>query len=347
MNNMNGYTRISKVLYGETPDRIPVMLHNFMHAAKESGFTMKQYRNSPEAIANCFLNAAEKYSLDGILTDMDTALLAGACGAELDLPENEPARVVNMHGFALEEILEKMDGMSFLENERIQIYLEAIRILRRQCSNDIYLRGNADQGPFGLAFLLYGMDNFLVDLLDDERQEGIKLLLEKCLQVCVTFHKAVHDAGAHCTSFGDSASGPDLVSPAIYRKFAKPYQVRLAEELRKYGIQTLCHICGNTNAILHDMVETGCSGFEIDYKTDINLAKAAFKGKAAMSGNIDPSGVICMGSRELVKETTRTLIENYKEGGGFILGAGCAVPRETPEENIREIVKVVNESGWY
>jgi len=44
---MNGYERIRKALNGEWPDKRPVMLHNFMMAAEEAGYTMKAFREDP------------------------------------------------------------------------------------------------------------------------------------------------------------------------------------------------------------------------------------------------------------------------------------------------------------
>jgi len=344
---MTGHQRITKVMQGSLPDRIPIMLHSFMTAASESGYSMKQFREDPNKIASSLIRFADKYKLDGILVDVDTALLAGACGAKVDYPENEPARVVAPSGESIEEIIDRINLKEVLNNERIQIYLEALRIISSQCKGEIFVRGNADQGPFGLAFLVYGMENFLVDLVDEEKENDIFALLDRCYEVCLEFHKEVFSTGVDCTSFGDSPSGPDLVSPAIYRKFAKPYQKKLAEDLAKHNIKTVCHICGNTDSILEDMVETGCSGFEIDYKTDINKAKDILKTKAVIFGNIDPSGVFALGSVETVGETTKRLIDQCKDGGKFVIGAGCALPPDTPEENIREFVRNVNTYGWY
>lgn len=73
---MNGYKRIIAALSGEKPDKIPVMLHNFMMAAREHGVTLEQYRNSPKVIAESFISATEKYQYDGILIDIHTATLA-------------------------------------------------------------------------------------------------------------------------------------------------------------------------------------------------------------------------------------------------------------------------------
>src|SRR5512138_2112924 len=92
---MNGYQRIAAALKGEWPDTTPVMLHNFMHAAREAGVTMREFRSDPETIARSFLLAVERYEYDGILVDVDTVTLAAAAGVPVDRPEDEPARAMN------------------------------------------------------------------------------------------------------------------------------------------------------------------------------------------------------------------------------------------------------------
>ena len=89
---MNGYERIKAALEGTMPDRRPVMLHNFMVATREAGYTMKQYREDPEIAADCHIRFVEKYGVDGILFDVDTALMACSVGVPVDYPEDEPAR---------------------------------------------------------------------------------------------------------------------------------------------------------------------------------------------------------------------------------------------------------------
>ena len=88
---MNGYERITAALRGERPDRVPVMLHNFMMAAREAGVTMKAFREDPRRMADVFIRAVETYGYDGVLVDVDTATLAGALGVPVELPEDEPA----------------------------------------------------------------------------------------------------------------------------------------------------------------------------------------------------------------------------------------------------------------
>ena len=90
---MNGYQRIMAAFHGTRADTVPVMLHNFMMAAREAGFTMAQFRSNPDAIAKSFINAIERYRYDGIVIDIDTVTLAGAAGVPVDFPDDDPARV--------------------------------------------------------------------------------------------------------------------------------------------------------------------------------------------------------------------------------------------------------------
>ncbi len=105
---------------GEWPDKRPVVLHNFMLAAKEAGFTMKQYYSSPENAAKAHIQAVEKYGLDGVLWDIDTAVLASAVGVPVDFPENEPARVHKPRLANLEEA-EELEIQDIANNHRIQV----------------------------------------------------------------------------------------------------------------------------------------------------------------------------------------------------------------------------------
>ena len=60
---MNGKERIDAVLKGNWPDKRPVLLHNFLMAAKEIDVSMKQYRENPEIIASSHIEAIENMIL--------------------------------------------------------------------------------------------------------------------------------------------------------------------------------------------------------------------------------------------------------------------------------------------
>ena len=343
---MNSKQRVEAVLRGGIPDRVPVCLHNFMMAAREAGIPLERHLSDPNATARAHLRALEKYGHDCILVDLDTTLLAEAMGAMRDHTPDAPGHI----GAPAIRDLSEVGKLRVVDPERdgrIPVLLEAVRILVREVGDEVSIRGNADQAAFALAGLVRGLEDFLLDLASEPDNPAIRDLLEVCHQSHLAVHRAMKKAGAHFTSLGDSPAGPDVVSPAMFATFARPYHERLLRELARDGIFTVIHVCGNTSAILNQFADYPDCGFELDYKTDAALAKASAGVGHVLFGNIDPSGVIGLGSAEQVREACAALIARWKPGGRFILNAGCAIPACTPPENIEALVESARVFGTY
>ncbi|MGL4944422.1 MAG: uroporphyrinogen decarboxylase family protein [Thermoguttaceae bacterium] len=337
---MNGFERISATLDGREVDAAPIMLHNFMFAAREANLTMREFRSCPKKMSRTFIDCSLKYGLDGILTDVDTALEAFAMGAATTFPDDLPAKVVAPISDRIEEVIEATDPAKLRQDERVQIYLEAIRLMREEVGGEIFIRGNADQGPFSLAAAVYGLPNMMMGMTAPENEALIFKLIECCYDVHLSFHQMVADAGADMTSFGDSMASPDLISPKMYKKFVAPFHTRLVRELAEDKIRTVCHVCGKTDLILEPLAEHRFAGVEIDYKTDIVKARDCMKNRSVVFGIVDPSGVFCLGDEAAITEATTQVLRTF-HGRGLVIGAGCALPAETPADNIRTFVRIV------
>lgn len=342
---MNGIERIRTVMNGGIPDRIPVMTHNFLMATREAGITMEEYRSSPDVIASTLIKACIKYGTDGILLDVDTALLASACGADVIYPKDIAAVTKDFQPRSIEQIIQDLANVDLTRSDRINIYLESINKMAGWCNeNGIFLRANADQGPFSLGCLLVGMNEFLVTLLDEDEEENLLQLMEQTLRISMQMHELCFEAGGHSTSYGNSSEGCSVVSPAIFRKFAKPYETRLNQFLKEKKIPTICHICGWTDPILEDLVDTGCPMFEFDARTNIEMAQKIGSGHYVLSGNLDPA-MLNNGSPEQVRQETMKLLDLFRGKGGLMIGPGCALGPDTPEENIRMLVETTKQFG--
>jgi uroporphyrinogen decarboxylase len=338
---MNGYERIKAALSGTMPDRRPVMLHSFMHVAREAGYTMKEYRTDPEIAAECHIRYAEKYGLDGILFDVDTAIEASAIGVPVDYPDDEPART---HEIFLESLdgVDKLADIDISQHPRIQHSLEAVRLIKKHFGNGLFVRGNCDQAPFSLACSMRGPENFMMDLFMDE--EKVMRLLEYTTGICRQFIRLMAQTGADMLSNGDSPAGPSMISPEMYEKFAMPFEKELVDEAHRCGLPYLLHICGDTRLILPQMNRLGLDAVELDYKTPIENIFEVFGNTTALFGTVDPSGVIALGTPETVREESIKILNVYRNNPRLVLGAGCAIPPIAPEENIREIVRTANNS---
>jgi uroporphyrinogen decarboxylase len=341
---MTGKQRIEAALSGESADRIPVLLHHFMFAAAEDGVTMRQFRDDPAVAARALARNVEKYDLDAVFVDVDTALLAGACGVPVDFPEDEPARC---HGRLLADLAdaENLGAFDVAKNPRILAAAEIVRLLKQHFGGVICIRGNADQCPFSLASMLRGKEDWMMDLMDPDAEALAFRLLDHCLEATCQFVSLLVAAGADVISNGDSPAGPDMISPALYRKFALPYERKVAAHAHALGRRYILHICGNTTAILDDVATTGADGFEIDYKTDVVAAREALRGRMTFVGNIDPSGVLARGTPELVARRTAALLDVFAGEPRFILNSGCALPSSTPAENIRAFLAAARKNA--
>lgn len=338
---MNGYERIHAALRGERPDKIPVMLHNFMMAARENGVSMGRFRRDGRAIAESFIRAVETYGYDGIVVDIDTTVLAGAVGVPVDYPDDRPARCRGPLLRSLEAV-KGLEPVNIENDASVQAALEAVSRLRGYFQRDISVRGNCDQCPFSLAGSIRSLEEWMLDLaLGDP--ELIHALLEYCTGVTGRFLDLMSRAGADILSNGDSPAGPEMISPSMYREFALPYEKRIAAEAGGLRIPYVLHICGNTDLIIGDMAGSGAGGLEVDQRTDVYLAKTAMGGRVAFIGNIDPSGVLALGTAETVIRKTRELLNAFEDTPRFILNAGCAIPAETPPENLRAMIRAARD----
>lgn len=342
--SVNGKQRIEAVLNGQWPDKRPVMVHNFMMAAREYGITMAEYRSDPQRISQAHIQAVEKYQLDGVFLDIDTATIAGALGVPVEYPADEPARCVSRH-----PLLEGIDRVSDLpevnvaDNPAVQVWVEACRLLKEYFGDEIFVRGNADQLPFSVCSMMRGVENWMMDLMDESSEPHVRALLEYAAEACKAFAGLMIDAGADLISHGDSPAGPDMISPAQYERVALPYEKSVIDYVHSRKIKHMLHICGNTNAILGLMAAAGTDAVELDYKTDIRLIHEKLSKTVVLSGTLDPSGVLYFGSVSDVRRAARDLLKLYKDSPRLIICSGCALPAGTPAENIQALVDVARE----
>lgn len=339
---MNGYERVKAALSGRGSDYRPVMLHNFQHCIYEAGITFDEFRSEPVKAAECFIKNVEKYDLDGVFIDFDTAVLAEACGCQTAFPPDHAAVVTSAVLRDVEETgnLKKVD----LENSRrVMNWLETSRLVSDYFKDSKYVRCNCDQAPFSLASMLRGSQDFMMDLIDEDNEESIMELLSYCEDVTEQFVRLASQTGAHGVSNGDSVAGPAMISPEMYQKYAMPFEIPVIQAAHENGMDYILHICGDTTLILEQMAKLPLEGLELDYKTDMKKMHDILAGKITVSGNLDPSSVFYLGDECLVREKVRELLDVYSDSNRLIVCSGCALSTETPSGNIYAFVDEARE----
>jgi uroporphyrinogen decarboxylase len=336
---LSSVERTYRTLRGEALDRVPVSLPNFLVTARRMApDSFADFFHDGEAMAEGQIEAWRRFGHDVLILENGTAALAEACGVRV-IYQSETAPVAKEPAIRSLDEVDRLQIPDPYQNPILSELLIATRIVVKETAGKAFVMGRADQGPFSLACEIRGMEQFMLDLAGGEELEKVHRLLDYCRQVVTRFALAQAEQGAHCTSIGDSPSGPDVLSPRFYRKFAWPYVRQMADELKSKGVLLSYHICGNATPIIADMVASGAPMLEIDQKADQKTCKAAAGGKATLVGPVDPNTVMALGKPADVLEACRVAVGNLSQGGGFILGPGCALPATTPDENIDAMVE--------
>ena len=213
---------------------------------------------------------------------------------------------------------------------RTQIYLDAIKKAKELITDRPVFAGMI--GPFSLAARLFDLSEIMMACYDDP--DMVHLVLEKCTQFLCAYAKAYCDVGADGIVMAEPVAG--LLSPSLEEEFSAPYVKQIVDAVQDDNFIVIYHNCGdNVPKMLDSILSTGAAAYHfgnaVDMQKDI-LEKVP--AHVVVMGNIDPAGVLRMGTPESVREATTALLEKCSMYPNFVLSSGCDMPPKTPWENI-------------
>ena len=221
-----------------------------------------------------------------------------------------------------------------LDHPDMRCVLDAIRILRRRFGNEVAIIGKT-MGPWSLAYHTFGVETFLLMSLDDPGATA--LVLDRLKEITVAFGVAQFAAGADAVTLPDHATG-DLVSGAYYSRYLRDIHREFAERIPG---PIILHICGRTLDRMPAIAETGMAAFHFDSKNGPVEAMAAVGGRVRLVGNVNNPQTLYATSPDAVSEEVVRLLE----AGVEMIGPECAVPLQTPIENLCAIRATVE--AWH
>jgi uroporphyrinogen decarboxylase len=319
-------------------ERIPVFPILLAPACQLTGVRQHDYNLDPSVMADTLLRAREMCGFDGIYVSRDNWVYHEALGGRLTFPEDDES-------FSKVPLLESIEGWRSLSipdpagAKGMQTVLTAARKVMAAAGDGFYVQANIDTGPFSLAAVLRGTENFLLDLATADEKE-LAALLEFCTDVVIAYGRAMIATGVHGIQFGDATAS--LISPADFAKFVLPWQRRALQALSGTNCDLWVHICGKTDHILPLMRDLPFQGFEVDAKVQMSTARRALGPAIALKGNLDTTFLLQRTPDE-VQSACRRILDDGRIRTGAILSPGCGVPRMTPLENLRAMVRASEE----
>lgn len=317
--------RLQETLAGRTPER-PLNFDIMMtFAAHYAGKRMSEYYLDYRALTEANYRVLEDFDLDIVQAISDPYRECADLGADIEFPEDDQSLLsdppLDVRGKSAD--LRLVDPGT---GRRMSDRLAAIQDFRTQVGGTIPIMGWVE-GAFAEAADLRGVSTIMIDVSEDA--EWVEDLLEFCTQQAMWFAQAQIDAGADIVGIGDAVAS--LVSPAMYDRFALPYQRRIVEAIHAKGALARLHICGRTTHLLTRMAQSGADIIDVDSMVPIDVAVSSI-GDAVVCGNINPVTVLMQGTEDEVITAT---LETRRLGGARFIGmAGCEVPDATPHANL-------------
>ncbi|MGD0586938.1 MAG: uroporphyrinogen decarboxylase family protein [Oryzomonas sp.] len=338
---MTSQERTVAALTGKPYDRIPVNLLLSDHAARVIGVTVGEYQTSATLMAQGQLAAWRSYGMDLINTGPGLTGIAEAIGSRLAFPDNT-AYVVET-AIKTTSDLDRLRVPDPHSDGRLPLFLEAASIVLRDAGDQVPV-SLTTAGPFTTAANLRGTEHLLRDLRRDP--EFVHRLLRFATDSIIRFAREVVLLGGRIGLAEPVASGT-LISRKQFLEFAAPYLAEVIKTIGELaGAPPSLHICGNSSRIWTDMADCGAGVLSLDDEVDMAEARAAVGDRVALLGNIRPTATMVMGTPADVRANVQECLA--KGGGnpkGYILGLGCALPINTPPENVHALVAAAREYG--
>ncbi len=213
---------------------------------------------------------------------------------------------------------------------RTGIYLDAIKKAKELITDRPILAGMI--GPYSLAARLFDVSEIMMNCYDDP--DMVHTVLEKCTQFLISYAKAYREVGADGIVMAEPVAG--LLSPTLEEEFSAPYVKQIVDAVQNDDFIVIYHNCGdNVPKMLDSILSTGAAAYHfgnaVDMEKDI-LEKVP--ADVVVMGNIDPAGVLRMGTPESVCKATTELLKKCTLYPNFVLSSGCDMPPKTPWENI-------------
>ncbi len=324
------FERTEAFIDGRTAHRPPCHPIVMRWAARYGGVRYRDFCLDPESKCGAMLACAEDFDLDWVTVMSDPYAEASAFGLQVEYPEDD---MPLDRGGRLADLDAVKDLQPYApdDHERLNKRVREIEIFRRHAGAHYFIVGWVE-GPIAEYGDLRGLTEAAMDFYDDP--DAVAHALDVIVESALPFISRQVEAGAHCIGIGDAFCSQ--IGPRLYRAFAFEREKRMVDHIHACGARAKLHICGDTSALLPDMIRTGADIVDVDHLVPSVADYVDLLGDGQVfSGKVDPVRVVQNGTPEQIRAAVRADLQAAR--GRCILSAGCEITPDTPVEHIRAL----------
>ncbi len=290
---------------------------------------------TPELAAEVTVQPVRRLGVDAAIIFSDILIPVEAMGMELELGDKGPHFPSPLRTAADIERLGVPDPES-----ATGFVAEAIRRTRRALADAVPVIGFSG-APFTLAAYMVeggGSKSFIhVKRLLFEQPRLAHALFEKLTQTIIPYLQMQVAAGARLVQIFDSWGGE--LSPRDFQSFSLPYLTRIVSALRSTGVPVI--LFGTAMSThLPLLRRTGADVLGVDWRIEMDAARALAGPDVALQGNLDPLALFL--PRE---ELEIRVADILRRAGpvGHIFNLGHGISQFTPPAAVETLVEGVHE----
>ena len=300
------------------------------------GCTVRELISDSEKQAEGMRLVAERTDAAASVSLMDLSVEAECFGAEIHISDDEVPTVVG-------RLIHDMDEAEALAVPEVGacrsgLYIDAIKKAAQRITDRPVLAGII--GPFSLAARLLDVSEIMMDCYDDP--DMVHTVLQKATDFLVAYAKAYKAAGANGVVMAEPVAG--LLSPMLEEEFSSPYVKQIVDAIQDDEFVLVYHNCGDNAPLMVDsFLSFGAAAYHFGNSIDMKSMIEKFPANIPVMGNVDPAGVLRMGTPDKVREETLGIMEKCCEHANFVISSGCDIPPMTPWTNLDAFFAAVQE----
>lgn len=333
---MHSIERVRRVIHGKAVDHLPVQPMLMMFAAKHAGIRYIDYTKDPRQAAEAQLKVVRDFGIDCVLMCSDPAREVIDIDGEGSIKWYEDQGPVIREDAAVLLDKTRLKALPLPDPSsegRMHDRLRSIEICANELCGETSIVGWVE-GPLALGQELRGLTRIMIDMVDDPA--FVRDLMDFTSEVAIIYAAAQVEAGADTIGMSDAAAS--MIGPRHYANFVLPWQRRILQSIRDAHPEVILrqHMCGNVGPLIAQMATLPVDIYELDFPTDLMLARAGLGPERAILGNVSTVTDLLTGTPDSVQKAATKCHQIC--GKYHIVGGGCEVSPLTPPENLEAMV---------
>jgi [methyl-Co(III) methanol-specific corrinoid protein]:coenzyme M methyltransferase len=339
--SLNSRERVLKLLRGEKTGYIPIfsgMGNITVHGLEKYGWKFPEIHTDARKMANMAASSFQLFGFPCAVVPFDMGVEAEALGSKVNYYAHATDILyptISEHPAEKVEDLNLQVPSDLAKAGRIPVVIEAIRILKQEVGDQVAV-GSWVLGPYTLAGQLLDLSQLAKAAF--KKKDLVSKLLDQLADVLIRIIKIYREAGADYITVREMGAGPDILSPRMFESLVRPPLKKIFDNIESPKI---LHICGDTNAIVDQMILCGADAISVEKKNNVAETRKKLGPDVMIFGELDAYGVLSMGKPDDVDKAVKEAIDR----GVNAVWPGCDMWPMVPKENMEALMTAARRYG--